>query len=140
MNEAELEQLQDYFVNVIEQSLNNLRSDLLQQLRDMLQNASFENSDDGGFIADGAISDFGDSLGDFGVYAAISSVIPLNASAKLPNGLNSAAIFRPALRRIGTIAGRNIAAQIFDNNAGRVKYGSNQISDVIKTGLDKLFD
>jgi hypothetical protein len=139
MNDAELEQLQDYFLNVIDKSLDNLRSDLMQQLNDMLQNVSLDNAG-GGFQVDGGmIDDVSDSLGNLGAYAVISSVLPLNVNARLPNGFNNANIFRPSLRRIGTIAGRSIAANLFDNNGGKVKYGSNQVSDAIKSGLDSLF-
>jgi hypothetical protein len=49
----------------------------------------------------------------------------------LPRGLDNNVVFRPALRRIGNLAGKNIASSIFDTSGGRINYGAKQLGSSI---------
>ena len=139
MNEQNIYELAQYFNEMVDRALDDLRQDLLEKVNEMLQD--LQNSPElpadlttnitkaGG---DNFANQTFDSLGDFAGYAAISSVLPnFNASARLPRGLDNNVVFRPALRRIGNLAGKNIASSIFDASGGKINYGAKQLGSSI---------
>ncbi len=94
MNEQNIYELEQYFNEMIEKSLTDLRQDLLEKVGEVLQDLSdapqIELSDK---ITKAGDNDFMgqtfNSLGDLVGYAAVASVLPnINARARLPRGLN----------------------------------------------------
>ncbi len=139
MNEQNIYELEQYFSQLIEKSLGDLREDLLDKMNELLQNLNgapdFQADLSDGVVKAGA-DDFGsktfDAFGDVISYAAISAVLPnINSTARLPRGLDGSVVFRPALRRVGTLAGKTIASTIFDTSGGKISYGSRQLGSSI---------
>jgi hypothetical protein len=135
--EAELQQL-------IESAITELRTQLRQEAADLLQESVVLEQEPQAFSTDtarGASVSLWDksaeNIADLGTFAALSALMPIQPQvARLPASLQGDTVFRPALRRLGTLAGRSAAAAIFDSSQGSVGYSSRQAGQRL---LQELF-
>jgi hypothetical protein len=129
---------------LIDDSIDRLRVQLQEQAADLLQNYTSHDQSEERF--DSALADSRDvslwnksakNIADIGTFAALSAVIPIPASAgRLPASLQSETLFRPALRRLGSLAGRSAATALFDTSNGTVSYSNRQAGQRL---LQELF-